>query len=157
MTLDDFKHKVTRSEIGSKIVRIRLKYSFETDWRYINELYLYDPESGLPHSEYVWENDWWEGEEDVEILGFINISDVKIPEEKGGNMNYMDAIELIDLKLEAGEKLTNMDVFKLLFGFEAEESSCMSSVDFDCTDMNCRDCKWHNWWNEVYIPHGGDI
>lgn len=82
MTIDEFNCKIAMSEIGSKIVRIRLKYSFETDWRYINELYLYDPESGLPYSEYVWEHDWHEGEEDVEILGFINISDVNIPEEK---------------------------------------------------------------------------
>lgn len=67
-------------------------------------------------------------------------------------MKYMDAVELIDLKLEASEKLTNMDIFKLLFGFEAEETTCMSPVDFDCTGMNCKDCRWHNWWNEVYIP-----
>lgn len=82
MTLDDFKHKVASSDIGSKIVRIRLKYSFETDWRYINELYLYNPEDCLPYSEYAWENDWYEGEECVEVLGFIDIIDVKVPEEK---------------------------------------------------------------------------
>ena len=69
-------------------------------------------------------------------------------------MSYMDAVELIDLKLEAGEKLTNMDIFKLLFGFEAEETTCMSPADFDCTDMDCKDCKWHNWWNETYIIGG---
>ena len=67
-------------------------------------------------------------------------------------MNYMDAVELIDIKLEAGEKLTNKDVFKLFFGHEVETTLCMSPVDFDCTGMDCKDCKWHDWWNETYMP-----
>lgn len=83
MTIEEFESKVARSMmVESKVVSIRLKYSFESDWRYINELYLYDPEGGLPYSDYVWENDWYEGEEYVEILGYINISDIKVPEEK---------------------------------------------------------------------------
>ena len=28
--------------------------------------------------EYVWENDWWEGQEDVKLLGFIPIDDIRI-------------------------------------------------------------------------------
>lgn len=65
-------------------------------------------------------------------------------------MKYMNAVELIDIKLEAGEKLTNKDVFKLFFGHEVEDTLCMSPVDFDCTGMDCKGCKWHDWWNETY-------
>lgn len=28
--------------------------------------------------EYVWVNDWWEGQEDVKLLGFIPIDDIRI-------------------------------------------------------------------------------
>ena len=85
MSEEEFKEFIAKSEPDNKIVFIRLKYSWEDKPRYINVLYLYDPQHGLPYSEYVWEYDWYEGEDEVDILGCINVSEVVIPLFDGGD------------------------------------------------------------------------
>ena len=50
-----------------RIVRIRTTTLGES-----NELLLIDD------GDYCWESDWWEGG-DVELLGFIDVDDVKVP------------------------------------------------------------------------------
>ena len=37
------------------------------------EILMYEPGNG-----YIWENDWWEGQEDVKLLGFMPIDDIRI-------------------------------------------------------------------------------
>lgn len=85
MSKEEFEEFIVKSEPDTKLVFIKLKYSWEDKPRYITEIYLYDPQHGLPYSEYVWEYDWWEGEDDVEILGCINVSEVVIPLFDGGD------------------------------------------------------------------------
>ena len=36
------------------------------------------PHSGLPPKYYEWETDWWEGEEDVYIIGVAPVSDIDL-------------------------------------------------------------------------------
>lgn len=85
MTEEEFKEFIAKSDPGDKIVCIQLKYSWEDKYRHITELYLYDPQEFLPYSEYGWLNDWWEGEEDVKILGCIDVSDAVVPLFDGGD------------------------------------------------------------------------
>lgn len=85
MSRDAFNEYIAKCDIGDKICFIRLKYSWEEKSRYITELYLYDPESCLPFSKYCWLNDWYEGEDEVEILGCIDVSDVVVPLFDGGD------------------------------------------------------------------------
>lgn len=54
------------------LVFMRYKYDFETEWDYSKQLFLFEGDD-IGH---VWQNDWDEGQQDVEILGFMKIDDV---------------------------------------------------------------------------------
>ena len=56
--------------VDNMIVEVRYKYSHETEWTISNEILTFD------NGEYVWEVDWWEGQEDVEYTGIIPVSSV---------------------------------------------------------------------------------
>lgn len=56
--------------ISDRIVRIRTTTLGES-----NELLIFDGED----EDYYWQNDWYEGGE-VELLGFIDVDNVKVPE-----------------------------------------------------------------------------
>ena len=53
--------------MADRIVRLKVGN------RMVNE-YL-----GVSDGEYYWENDWWEGEEEIYISGFIDVDDVIVP------------------------------------------------------------------------------
>lgn len=84
LTLDEFFNKLDRGEIqpSTMIVRLRYKYSFETEFIEENELLMYECDrNGAPV--FVWENDWDEGQTsdgEVYVMGWIDVDDVKVPE-----------------------------------------------------------------------------
>lgn len=49
-------------------------YDFETEWYYSNQLFLFENDD-IGH---VWQHDWDEGQQDVEILAFMRIDDIVI-------------------------------------------------------------------------------
>lgn len=60
------------------IVFLGLKYKFETEneRHFTNEIYFNNDVMQY------WDNDWWEGEPDIEILGFTSIDRLKEPMHK---------------------------------------------------------------------------
>lgn len=60
--------------IDDFIVEVRYKYNHETEWNVENEILEYDGNN----NEFVWLNDWYEGQEDVEYTGIIALSDVEM-------------------------------------------------------------------------------
>lgn len=52
------------------LVTISQKYDFEKTPRISTQILEFDLVAG----ETVWENDWWEGEQQVELLGFVPLS-----------------------------------------------------------------------------------
>lgn len=56
--------------VDNYIVRLKLKYDHEKDYSYSNELLLYDG------SDYYWDNDWDEGQQDIQVIGYISVSEV---------------------------------------------------------------------------------
>ena len=60
------------------IVRIRLQYDVEDKPREYNEL-IYNDGVSWEMPKLVWQNDWWEGEEHVELLGCIPIDELSYP------------------------------------------------------------------------------
>lgn len=83
LTLDEFFNKLDTGEIqpSTMIVRLRYKYSFETEFIEENELLLYECDrNGAPV--FVWENDWDEGQTsngEVYVMGWIDVDDVEVP------------------------------------------------------------------------------
>lgn len=76
MTLDEFEKWLEKQPLRSKLVSMRYKYSNEEEWEYSNEYLEVDTSVD---GNYVWLNDWNEGQEDVEILGAISIDSIKVP------------------------------------------------------------------------------
>lgn len=75
MTLEDFYKRIDESGIiQDYIVRIKYKYTWETEDEYTieNEIYFWDGETG----DYMWFNDWYEGQQNVEVLEYISLDDV---------------------------------------------------------------------------------
>ena len=57
------------------IVRLSLRYESELFELVTNEIISPDPFSP---TRWTWENDWYEGQEHVEVLGFIPLQEVKV-------------------------------------------------------------------------------
>lgn len=67
------------AEIGDKVNTYARIYGYDDyivtidlGGRVITELLIFED------GELIWENDWWEGETDVNLLGFIPVSHIKI-------------------------------------------------------------------------------
>ena len=75
MSLNDFFKYLEGKPIEDYIVKLRYKYSWEPDWNYSNEILecTFD-------LNYIWNNDWNEGYDDVEVLGYIAVADIDIPD-----------------------------------------------------------------------------
>lgn len=76
MLLNDFFKFLENKSIQDYIVRLRYKYFWEPDWNYSNEILEWD--SDLEY--YKWCNDWDESYDEVEVLGYIAIANVNVPD-----------------------------------------------------------------------------
>lgn len=76
MDLDKF-FEIIENEQTDYIVRLAYKFEFEKDYDISNEILEWDSDG------YVWVNDWYEGQTDVYVIGFIKVSDVVVPDWKG--------------------------------------------------------------------------
>lgn len=74
MSIKEFFKYLETKNIETQIVYLRYKYSWEDDWIYSNQILEVDIDGS-----YIWNSDWNEGQEDVEVLGFIAVSDVEVP------------------------------------------------------------------------------
>ena len=63
------------------VVQIKLRYNptkeYREEYREITELY-YNDGYDWQYPDYVWQYDWWEGEEDVELIAVAPISSLKL-------------------------------------------------------------------------------
>ena len=73
MTKEAFDDYIFKLVPDTYIVRIKMKYSSEKEYVYTNE--VLDWCGGY----FEWLNDWWEGQQDVQILGCIPLRDVEVP------------------------------------------------------------------------------
>lgn len=76
MSIEDFNNYLKTLEvIEDQLVYMRYKYSRETNWTYSKEILIVDD---VP-DDYAWLDDWFEGQEDIEILGCIPINEIDVP------------------------------------------------------------------------------
>ena len=76
MSLDNFIELLRTLPLSDKVVRIRYKWFEGDNWTYENELLIYNGN----RDDYEWENDWDEGQKYVEVVGFLALDLVQIPE-----------------------------------------------------------------------------
>ena len=73
--LYDTLEKCGRS--GYIIVRMRIGYDFDNEWEYLNEILTYNPNAEYNDDPvFLWEDDWDEGQQRVEILDYIFVDDL---------------------------------------------------------------------------------
>lgn len=58
------------SVIGNVLVLLMLKYDHEKTYHFENQILTYDGKYG-----YEWLNDWYEGQELTEVIGWINLDE----------------------------------------------------------------------------------
>ena len=76
MSIKDLMLYLKTKEIETQIVYLRYKYTWENAWTYSNEILNVDMSvDGF----YIWSSDWNEGQDDVEVLGCIAVSNVEVP------------------------------------------------------------------------------
>lgn len=76
MDADKFLEYLEKSEetiSAYYIVRIKVKYIDEDDYRFINEILAYDGDYDL----WIWEDDWHHCIEDAKVVGYIPIDEVR--------------------------------------------------------------------------------
>lgn len=72
MTIDEMFNKLDNKVRDTYIVTLKYKYDFEENYTIENNILEYDSMT----DSYVWLNDWDEGQTDVEVLGYMILSDV---------------------------------------------------------------------------------
>ena len=75
MTIEEFYNWLSKQTIEDRLVHIRYKYSWEDYWIQSNEYLQVDLDID---GNYIWLNDWYEGQDNVEILGCIGVDDIKV-------------------------------------------------------------------------------
>lgn len=82
LSYDEFFDLIKTFPCQDYIVKIRYKYDWEKEWTVENEILEYYP-SSIPidriDDNYVWLNDWFEGQQWVEIMGFMPLDEVEVP------------------------------------------------------------------------------
>lgn len=72
MTINEMFNELDDKERDTFIVTLKYRYDFEEYYTIENHILEYD---SLDDS-YVWLNDWYEGQTDVEVLGYMLLGDV---------------------------------------------------------------------------------
>lgn len=62
------------------IIHLRYRYRNERKWQESNELLLFRSFDYDEDEQYEWNNDWWEGQQELELLGIIRIENVTVPD-----------------------------------------------------------------------------
>lgn len=76
MTLDQFYNTIKQLNLHEDlIVKLGYRYKWEKDYTFTNEYLQYMPYK----DDWEWLNDWHEGQQDVQVIGFIPISNVTVP------------------------------------------------------------------------------
>ena len=73
ISLEEFFNLLGKQPIQKYIVWLRQKASNKTEWEYLKEILNVDLDYD---GYYVWDSDWNEGQQDVEVLGYIAIDDI---------------------------------------------------------------------------------
>jgi hypothetical protein len=74
MGVDEFLEYLKTIELTDYIIRIRVKYLDEKDYRFINEILTYEGD----HDLWVWEYDWQHCVEDAKVVGYIPVDHISI-------------------------------------------------------------------------------
>jgi hypothetical protein len=76
MSLEEFHEWLKKQPLDDKLVYMKYKYSWEDRWTVSNEYLEVDMSV---EGYYIWNSDWNEGQEDVEILGCIDVGEIDVP------------------------------------------------------------------------------
>ena len=112
MTIDEFnKYLQALPCIEDQIVYLRYKYDWEHEWTYSNEILEVDFDAD---GYYCWFNDWNEGQQDVEILGCIAVSDINVSSfDFDGKCGVQKAQDEPELKLDGSKNRSQVAIQEL--------------------------------------------
>ena len=74
MTLEELFSELEKVPLEDQIATLKIKYDYEDEYRYVNEILLVDEN----YCGYCWLNNWDEGGADVEVIAYTPVSNIKI-------------------------------------------------------------------------------
>lgn len=84
-TAYDAVSKIIKSKYGNRgesiVVQLRQKYDDNDPWEELTVLYTNEGNDWRNRPYYIWETDWWEGQEFVELIAAAPVSDIKLDHE----------------------------------------------------------------------------
>lgn len=91
-TLGDYVVKWLREVNGcmeDAVVGIKMKYSHEREYERLNVIFSYNGDQDYG----IWEYDWWEGQQEVYLVGIIPLSEIEtfMPDTTGVEENFYKA------------------------------------------------------------------
>jgi hypothetical protein len=123
-------------------VSIRYKYSHEKEWTQSNE--VLEVELSV-EGYYVWLNDWDEGQQDIEILGCVPISEINVPQFERNEMFYPQVDGITPSVIITEDRDT-----EVLDSWQAHKDNTTSAVE----TMSCQECK--HWEEDCYTPSANE-
>lgn len=135
MTINEMFDELEDKARDTYIVTLKYKYDFEEKYTIENHILEYDSVD----DSYAWINDWFEGQTDVEVLGYMLLGDVEVVGhvdiegymdnyEQGYKQGVSDVLDKIrpEIEFEVDHR-TNMlcaeDVFEIIDRYKAESEN----------------------------------
>lgn len=134
MTLQEFYKKIDTEKADDYLVWIKYKYNHEIHWDYIVEYLEYNGN----RDEYIWLNDWHEGQEDVEILGYIAMGDLRYDMIKWEEIN-MNKEEIEKLEWHISHNINYIEKQRMIL--EKLDKLFPNKVEDYLVDTNAGHCK----------------
>lgn len=132
MTLDEL-FKLVDGTCDDYIVRLRYKYTHENEYTVRNELLTVEDPYTFSHT---WLYDWYEGQQDVIVDGYIKVSDVKVTDlQRGTNMATSETgLQVLAVKPDAIRNLTDEEVDildKIMYGNAVHTGISLLGRDYE--------------------------
>lgn len=166
MTIDEMFNELENKVRDTYIVTLKYKYDFEKDYTIENQILEYDSMN------YVWLDDWYEGQTDVEVLGYMILGDVDTAKLEpcedcisraevfetysvlydvfDDNPNICNELHKIFVKLNKLPSVTpKQKVGKWLDILDEKTENTETHHD------ECSNCGYHGWTEYSYCPNCG--
>ena len=104
-----------------------------------NQLFMVDINE---ENYFIWENDWWEGEEDITLIDFFPVSEAQCANQNAQSADTISRQDAIDEIREWKSRMTTDGMIDRIKALPSAQPEI----------IRCKDCKWHKkeiGWNRI--------
>jgi hypothetical protein len=169
MTIDEMFNELKNKVRDTYIVTLKYKYDFEKDYTIENQILEYDSMA----DNYVWLDDWYEGQTDVEVLGYRLLNDIDNKKlepcedaiSREETLNKINALVAKYIPLMLPGWPLPLDIARTICGMPSVTPKQKVGKWLDILDEKtentethhdeCSNCGYHGWPEYSYCPNCG--